>query len=291
MEHTPPHKTGFASGLIQASTCAGLLLGSLISSGLSALLTEAQFNDWGWRVPFVLGLLAAGIGLKIRRNMPESTLYELARAEDRLLHNPVKTLFQTRKKTVILGMALLAPMTCCFFLVFVYFNSFMMSELHLSAGTSLMFTSLALMLSLTTSLLSGWWADRIGYRKVLALGVATALLTVFPIMQGLSGSEGLDRVWPSFFGFAVLIGWYTSPVFGAVAGLFATEIRYSGVSFAVNMASPLFGSTIPLLAAWLIHAQGVQTGFLILGGYVAVLFGLAGMALYRLATRTTMGMG
>lgn len=76
-----------------------------------------------------------------------------------------------------------------------------------------------------------------------------------------------------------------------MAGLFATEIRYSGVSFAVNMASPLFGSTIPLLAAWLIHAQGVQTGFLILGGYVAVLFGLAGMALYRLATRTTMGMG
>ena len=285
MEHTPPHRTGFASGLIQASTCAGLLLGSLISSGLSVLLTETQFNDWGWRVPFVLGLIAAGIGLKIRRDMPESALYELARAEDRLLRNPVKTLFMTRKKTVVLGIALLAPMTCCFFLVFVYFNSFMMSELHLPAGTSLMLTSLALSLSLVMSVLSGGWADRVGYHKVLTAGVAIALLTVLPLVYGLSGSEGMDRVWLSFFAFAVLIGLYTSPVFGAVASLFATEIRYSGVSFAVNIASPLFGSTIPLLSAWLIHAQGIKTGFMILGGYVTVLFGLAGIALYRLAIR------
>ncbi len=282
MEHTPPERTGFASALIQASTCGGLLLGSLISGGLSLMLTDAAFNDWGWRVPFILGLVAAGIGIRIRRDMPESALYELARSEERLLRNPVRTLFLSHKQPLVLAIALLAPMTCCFFLIFVYFNSFMMAELHLPASQALLLTSLALTLSLLATLLGGWWADRLGYRRVLATGVGTALLAVLPVMSTLATGWTDAGTWPALFGFALLIGLYTSPVFAAVASLFPTEIRYSGVSFAVNIASPLFGSTVPLLATWVIHRQGAAAGFTSLGVYIMVLFGLAGIALYQI---------
>ena len=291
LEHTPERRIGLASSLIQASTCTGLLLGSLISSGISAALTDAQFGVWGWRIPFLLGLLAAWIGLAIRRRMPESALYELAKSEDRLVRHPIRTLLAVHKRAILLGMAVLTPMTCGFFFAFVYFNSFMMAELHFSASRALLVTSLGLLLSLTATLLGGWLADRYGYKKALTAGAALLLIGVYPLVHRLSGAGGPDEVLPAFFAFSSLLGLYTSAAFAAVASLFATEIRYSGVSFAVNLASPLFGSTAPLLAAWLLRAQGVEMGLAWFGGYLTLLFLIAAVAIQRLDHAVFSGWG
>ena len=282
LEHTPERRIGLASSLIQASTCSGLLLGTLLSSGISAMLTDEQFSLWGWRIPFLVGLIAAGIGLHIRRSMPESALYELAKSEDRLLRNPIRTIFARHKRAILLGVAVLTPMTCCFFFAFVYFNSFMMAELKFRSSHALMTTSVGLVLSLTATLLAGWWADRRDYRAVLKLGAVLGLLAVYPLTRGLSGTVEASWVLPSFLIFSVLLGVYTSSAFAAVAGLFATEVRYSGVSFAVNLASPVFGSTAPLLVTWLVRELGVAQGFQVFAIYLAALFALAMLAILRL---------
>ncbi|MDD1648980.1 MAG: MFS transporter [Methylococcaceae bacterium] len=282
MEHTPERRIGLASSLIQASTCVGLLFGTLISSGISALLTEDQFSEWGWRIPFLLGLLAAWIGWQIRRAMPESALYELAKSEDRLLRNPIRSLFAWQKRQIVLGVAVIAPMTCGFFFAFVYFNSLMIGELGFPASRALMITSIGLTLSLTATLLGGWLADRRGYKPVLVLGAGLLLLGVYPLVGLLSGKAGPDPVLPAFFAFSLILGIYTSAAFAAVAGLFATEVRYSGVSFAVNIASPVFGSTAPLLAAWLIRDSGLVSGFQVFGGYLIALSMMAAWAILQL---------
>ena len=104
----------------------------------------------------------------------------------------------------------------------------------------------------------------------------------YPLISRLAGGAEHSAFLAAFFGFATLIGLYTSAAFAAVAGLFATEVRYSGVSLAVNIASPLFGSTAPLLAAWLIQSTGVESGFQSFGTYVIALFLLAMLAIRRL---------
>ena len=285
LEHTPERRIGLASSLIQASTCSGLLLGTLLSSGISAMLTDEQFSLWGWRIPFLVGLIAAGIGLHIRRSMPESALYELAKSKDRLLRNPIRTIFTRHKRAILLGVAVLTPMTCCFFFAFVYFNSFMMAELKFRSSHALMTTSVGLVLSLSATLLGGWWADRRDYRAVLKLGAVLGLLAVYPLTHALSGTVEASWVLPSFLIFSVLIGVYTSSAFAAVAGLFATEVRYSGVSFAVNLASPVFGSTAPLLVTWLVRELGVAQGFQVFAIYLVALFALAMLAILRLDQR------
>jgi MHS family proline/betaine transporter-like MFS transporter len=282
MEHTPKHRIGLASSLIQASTCLGLLFGTLISSLISMLTTDAQFMAWGWRLPFLLGLAAAWIGFRIRQRMPESALYEHAKAEDRLVPNPIRTVVATQMKAIWIGVAVLTPMTCCFFLAFVYFNSFMMSNLQFPPSRALMVTSLGLVTALIVTLLGGWLADRVGYKRVLVVGIALLALGAHPILELLSGARSPAFIVPAFFAFTVLIGIYTSSAFAAVTGLFATELRYSGVSLAVNIASPLFGSTAPLLAAWLIREHGVQQGFSTFGYYLVVLCAIAALAIHRL---------
>ena len=279
MEHAPERRIGFASSLIQASTCLGLLLGTVISSLISLWLTEAEFQSWGWRVPFLIGLVAVWVGFHIRRSMPESQLYELAKIEDRLIHDPVKTVLARHHGKIWIGVGILTPMTCCFFLAFVYFNSYMMASLHYAPGHALGITSGGLLVALSVTLLSGLLADRVGYKRILLGSIVMLLLGAHGIMGLLSGElAGEGGILPGFFGFAVLVGVYTSAAFAAVAGLFGTEVRYSGVSLAVNIASPLFGSTAPLLAAWLLKEHGASSAFAYLGFY------LIGLCLFALAS-------
>ena len=282
MEHTPNKHIGLASSLIQASTCLGLLAGTSLSSLISFLLTDSQFQSWGWRAPFLIGLIAAWIGLKIRKSMPESALYETAKAENRLLDNPVRIIIQQHLGKVFTGLIILVPMTFCFFFAFVFFNTFMMSNLGFPASRALMITSAGILVSLITTVLSGWLADRVGYKRILLIGALLLLTGALLITRLLSGGLGESFILPGLLLFSFLIGIYTSSAFAAVSGLFATEIRYSGISFSVNIASPVFGSTAPLLSAWLIREYGVESGFYMIAYYLMVLSFLAIIASFRL---------
>lgn len=291
MEHTPQHRIGVASSLIQASTCLGLLSGTLISSAISFALAEGQFIAWGWRVPFLLGLGAAWIGFRIRRSMPESALYEQAKAQNTLLGNPIGAIFSNHKRKVLTGVAVVAPMTCGFFFAFVYFNSFMIANLQFPASRALLVTSAGLVVAASVTVLSGWLADRLGYKRVLAVGIVLLVLGVHPLLGLLSGQPDPDRVLPGYFVLTMLIGIYTSSAFAAVTGLFATEVRYSGVSVAVNIAAPLFGSTAPLLAAWLVREYGVADGLGLFAYYLTALCAAAVLAIRALSHGAFHGWG
>ena len=173
-------------------------------------------------------------------------------------------------------------MTFCFFFAFVYYNSFMMANLHFQVTHALMATSGGLVLSLLVTLASGWLADRVGYKRLLLVGVLLLFIGAIPITHLLSGSVNESLILPGLFIFAFLIGIYTSAAFAAVAGLFVTELRYSGVSFAINIASPVFGSTAPLLAVWLVRQYGVQPGLQAMGYYLMGLCVLALLGIFRL---------
>ena len=285
MEHTPSRQIGLASSLIQSSTCLGLLFGTVVSSALSWFIGQEAFENYGWRLPFVFGIGAAWIGFEIRRHMPESVLYEEARKENRLLKNPVKVAICEHPMEILKGVGILMPMTSGFFFTYVYFNSFMMTSLKFPATEALFITSIGLVIGLLTTIGGGWLADRWGFRRVLLIGVFTLMITLFPILSTFSGTTNPIAIMVAFFMLSVALGIYTSSVFGTVSGLFGTEIRYSGVSLAVNLSSPIFGSTAPLLAAWLINHFGVTTGFTYFGFYMTGLCLLAFLAIKRIRSQ------
>lgn len=284
MEHVAPNRKGLVSAMIQASTCLGLLSGALVSVLVSMLMTESQFDEWGWRIPFILGLLAAWVGWRIRIHMPESDHFEEVRLSGQLLDNPVKQVMARYRPALAIGLMWLMPMTSCFYLGFVYFNSFMIGHLGYSSRHALMMTSLALTISGLVTLLCGWLSDRWCTMRSLALGSGLMVFFVQPLIAQLSGENGTEAMWASYLLFAALIGGYTSVVFTRVAELFPTEVRYSGVSLVLNIASPLFGSTVPLLAVWLVSKYGAGFGFQLLGSYVMLMAGAAALgvrAYYR----------
>ena len=281
MEHTPRDRVGRASAWVQASTCLGLLSGTLTASSLSHFLTPAQFDDWGWRIPFILGIVAAWLGFLIRRNMSESAVFEIARNENRLQKNPLGEIHGKYLGAMMTGIGIVGPMTCGFFFCFVYFNSYLVTGLGLASADALLIISIGLILSLAATLVSGFIADRIGYRPILQHSGILLLLSSLPLIACLSGGLEIRLTLAAYFALSTMLGVYCSTAFAAVTALFPTPIRYSGISITVNLASPILGSTAPFLAAALMEYFGSQKGFLVFGTYFTILWIVALLAIRK----------
>jgi len=285
MEHTPRSQIGRASAWIQASTCLGLLAGTVMASSLALLLDQQDFENWGWRIPFILGIAAAWLGFKIRRKMSESMVFEIARNENRLQKNPLGEIHGKYRGATLTAIGIVAPMTCGFFFCFVYFNSYLVTGLGLSSAKALMVTSIGLILSLIATLASGVIADRIGYKSVLMRTSQLLLLLSLPLVITLSGHWNIAFTLSAYFVLSLILGAYCSTAFASVTALFPTPIRYSGISMSVNLASPIFGSTAPLLVAALVETLGGDYGFMAFGGYFTVLWIMALLAIHQIDPR------
>lgn len=282
MEHTPRSQIGRASAWIQASTCLGLLAGTVMASTLALLLDQQDFENWGWRIPFILGIAAAWLGFKIRRKMSESAVFEIARNENRLQKNPLGEIHGQYRGATLTAIGIVAPMTCGFFFCFVYFNSYLVTGLGLSSAKALMVTSVGLILSLIATLASGIIADRIGYKPVLSRTSRLLFLATLPLVIAFSGTWDIQVTLGAYFIFSLILGAYCSTAFASVTALFPTPIRYSGISMSVNLASPIFGSTAPLLVAALVETLGGHSGFIVFGAYFTVLWIMALMAIHKI---------
>jgi MHS family proline/betaine transporter-like MFS transporter len=282
MEHTPRSQVGRASAWIQASTCLGLLAGTVMASSLAFLLDPQEFESWGWRIPFILGIVAAWLGFKIRQKMSESTVFEMARNENRLQKNPLGEIHGKYRGATLTAIGVVAPMTCGFFFCFVYFNSYLVTSLTLSSAQALLVTSMGLILSLVTTLASGNIADRIGYKPVLLRTSQLLLVATFPLVMAMSGHWTLHFTLSAYFFLCLILGAYCSTAFASVTALFPTPIRYSGISISVNLASPIFGSTAPLLVAASVEALGNDVGFMAFGGYFTLLWVMALVAIQQI---------
>ncbi|MFA7586515.1 MAG: MFS transporter, partial [Novosphingobium sp.] len=87
-EHAPPERRGFYTGFIQASVVGGFVLSLLVVLGCKALLSDANWNDWGWRVPFLISLLLLALSLWMRFKLAESPVFKAMREESELSGNP-----------------------------------------------------------------------------------------------------------------------------------------------------------------------------------------------------------
>jgi MFS family permease len=89
-EHSPPEKRGFYTSFIQASVVGGFVLSLIVVLGCKAIMPDAVWESWGWRVPFLLSLILLAISLWMRLKLSESPVFQAMKAEGELAKNPVR---------------------------------------------------------------------------------------------------------------------------------------------------------------------------------------------------------
>lgn len=252
-ESAPKGKRGLFTSVSVLGGVGGILLGSFVSSVIAGSLAESQMERWGWRIPFLLGILVAGIGYLIRRHIPE-TISESEKAD-----NPLRVLrTYWRQVLQVSGLNLIAAVF--FYTLFVFAITWLVNYVHEPRTMALQFNSIGLAVLIVVIPLAAHLSDRIG-RKHLVIGSATALVLLAYPLFGLMHHPDEQLILLGGIGLAVLLGIYLGIMPALVTEMFPRHIRVSAVSVGYNLTYALFGGTVPIIAVWLINREHDDLSF------------------------------
>jgi metabolite-proton symporter len=257
VEHAPEGKRGLYGSFAPVGVTVGLLLANGVFA-LMALLPDADFLSWGWRVPFLLSLLLIFFGIYIRWTVTETPAFAKIAARKKTTRSPVleAVLRHPREFLVVIGARMAENGLGFLFPVFAL--SYMTQQLHLPRTMVLQGNMFAYTVQLITLPLFAALSDRIGRRPVYMGGALFSAAFAFPFFM-LVNSQSQPLIWLALvLGISVGVG----AMFGAQAAyfaeLFGTSLRFSGFAFARELGSIFAGGLAPFIATWLLIWQGGQ---------------------------------
>ena len=274
-EHGDARRRGFWASWPQAGVAAGSLLSAGMLAIMAAAMSEAEFLDWGWRVPFVLSAVLVAVGFYIRNRVSESPMFQAALEEaEELPKLPAMDVIRERPLAVLLGSGLRVGENISYYILTVFSLTYLVDvaaesrELALEAlliGAAVQFFAIPLLARLS---------DRIGRRPVYAiggLGLAAFIFLFFPMLASGAPEQIIAALVVGLVLHAAMYG----PQAAFITELFPTRIRYSGVSIAYQLTSIFAGSLAPIIALWLYKESGSATPVAI---YVAIACAISGIS-------------
>ncbi|MEN5161488.1 MFS transporter [Achromobacter spanius] len=259
VEHAPPGKRGFYSSWQFGSQSLGVMLGALTVAILTAALTKEQMQAWGWRVPFVIGILTVPVGAYIRRNLEETLEPAPAAGAGRAAtagNQPLRRVFAEHKGTVVKGILLVIGGMVCAQIIGFYMPAYATKELGLPA-TSTLFASVVLgAIGFALAPFVGMLADRVGRKRVIFWSRAVTVCALLPCFGWLVAAPSTGRLMTVIALLAVLLAMQTAPVITMLPELFPKAVRTTGMSVVYGLGISVFGGFAQFFVTWLLHVTG-----------------------------------
>lgn len=255
VEHAPQGKKGFFGSLPQAGVAPGLILSSL-AMGAVAGLPEQDMLSWGWRLPFLASVVLLAVGWFIRVKVAESPDFEQMRDKGAKVEVPVAAVLRHHRRALwaVVG-ARLAEVTW-FYTVVTFSLAYATGTLGIPRAVMLDATIWGAALALFTMPLFGMLGDRIGHKWVFMAG-AVGILACAPLFFQLlaTGQTGWIIV-----AVCLAVGLVYACLYGPEGTLFSSqfpaEVRYTGISLAVQVSGAIGGGLAPIVATWLLARAG-----------------------------------
>ncbi len=254
-EIAPPSQRGLYGSWALCSSTAGVMLGSLVALGIQEGLGPARAEAWGWRLPFLAGLLVGGFGLWMREGMSESPEFEEMKRSAPVEENPVGQVLRQMPDRIAVVAFLVALTGGGFYMLFVWWPTLLTQMIHPPIPHALLVNTLAMLTLMIAIPGAGWLSDQVGRKPVImtgAVGVAVAAYPLFSLVDHgtFASALGAQMV------FAVLMSGATGPIPATMVELFPTRTRFSGVAAGYNISLALLGGTAPLISTWLVGYSG-----------------------------------
>lgn len=254
VEHGHEGKRGFYGSCVQMGVPVGLLLAALVFA-IFTRLPEDQFLSWGWRVPFLLGIVLLAIGMFIRMQIFESPLFAKELKKKGVAKLPIVEVVKKHPRNVLLAMGARFAENACFYIFSVFVLSYAVDQLGLERSTVLTGVWIAASVQIFAIPAFGYLSDRVGRRPVYFGGTIFIALFSFPFFWMIGTGQPVV-IWLAIVlglvGHAAMYG----PQAAFFSELFGTRVRYSGASIGYQLASPFAGGLAPMIATALLQWSG-----------------------------------
>ncbi|MBT0730616.1 MFS transporter [Rosenbergiella nectarea] len=267
-ENAPTKKRALYGSFPQLGAPIGFFFANGTFSLLSWLLTDQQFMQWGWRVPFIMSAVLVIIGLYVRVSLHESPVFTQAQHAQQHVSLPISTLFQKHFRAMVLGTFIMLATYTLFYIMTVYSMSYGTTPAPQGLGfsrNSFLWMLMVAVIGFGVAIpIAGILADRFGRRPTMI--AITLLIIVFALLFPTILASG-SQWWVMLFltlGLTIM-GLTFGPMGALLPELFPTEVRYTGASFSYNLASILGASVAPYIATWL----NANWGLFAVGLYLA----------------------
>lgn len=264
VEHAPRHKRGLFGMYPQIGVPLGMLLATSFMVGLNAMLSEEQFMDWGWRVPFLFSFVLIIVGYLIRLKVEESPVFTEMKQRKKDSSAPLKELVTTHKKYTFLAALIFAANNAAGYLVIAFFASYGASALGMSRTETLIASLIGGVGWFVFTMFGGWISDRIG--RVLTFQIGYGIIIVWAIPMWFLLDTGV--LWLFALSIVILtmgLGPSYGPQSALYAEMFPVSIRFSGVSIGYAFGSIIGGAFAPLIAQWILDETGKSW---LIGAYI-----------------------
>jgi len=259
VEHAPDGRRGVMGALAAGGAGGGTLLGSAVGAGFAASMSAAALDAWGWRIPFLLGLVVGIAGYLLRRHVLETA------PPERRKRAPMLETLSDHWRIVLRFAGLSMFNAVGFYVGFVYLVSWLQTADGIAPARALEINSLSMAVLLPVVIATGFLTDRVGRKPILLLACILGFVGAVPIFLLLNQPSALSAQLGQL-GLVAMIGLYggTLPVIMVEAA--PLPVRCTAVALGYNLTFGIIGGFTPLVAAWLVDRTGdeIAPAFLIM---------------------------
>jgi MHS family proline/betaine transporter-like MFS transporter len=255
IESAPAHRRGFYGSWQMVGQGAAVLTGALVSALVTRGLAPDALDGWGWRVPFLFGLIIGPVGLYIRRHLDETDAFIEARGEPKEKHD-LGVALAAHLKEVLVCMGLVAAGTIFFYVILLYMPTFASTQLNLQLGEAFIAQSIGVACLIVLVPLFGALSDRIGRKPIIIGALILILGLTYPLFSWVHENPSVANLMIMQIVLCSLQGAFLGPISTAYAEQFPTRMRSTGLGIAYNLAVMGFGGFAQFIVTWLIQATG-----------------------------------
>lgn len=266
VEQAPADKRGFYGSWQQTGQSFAGILASFTGWALGTWLSPQDLSSWGWRIPFLIGLLIVPVGFYLRAKLSETPEFASYLASGTQAKSPLSETLRSHRRHIIGGLGAVIVGTAAVYVFFIYMPTYAIRELKIAPPTAFLANGLGYVVMLVLTPLTGIWSDRVGAKPLVIFSTVALGISTLPLLAWLNAEPSLTRLIIIQLVLAVFLSFFTGPMPTMLAKLFPTRVRSTGVAVAYNTSVTIFGGFAPFIATWLT----AQTGNPLAPGYYVV---------------------
>jgi MHS family proline/betaine transporter-like MFS transporter len=262
VEFARPGRRGLTGSFQQFTTVMSLLIGAGAGTAVTAGLSRQALDSWGWRVPFLAGIVLGAVAIYIRLGVPDTPGYEMLEKTKNVARSPLAEIFRFARADMTRLFGLTIVWTVAYYVFLTYLPTYLEKDAGFSSSSSLVATMVELAFLTLLIPFMGALSDHVGRKPMLLASCVLYVILPYPLFLAISSSgHSFWVVIVVVLALAASVSLFSGPGPAAVSELFPTRIRYSALSIPYNVATAIFGGFAPFIATLLIQTTGDHLSF------------------------------